>query len=289
VTGGRRAVGAAALAVALGAVGAHAAPPPAVRAAAWVTGALAGVPAGQVADAVTGLAAAGRPRADLAPLLARLTRGAPAYARTAGAAAKVVIAAEAAGADAHRLGGVDYVARVRRGYAAGRFGETAFDQALSMVALTAAGETVPPAAVSAVRGGRRAGGWGFEMRTSRPDDCSSTALLVEALAAAGVRGRDPVMRSALAWLASRRNAEGGYSFACRPGDPTEADTTAFVVRAYLAAGRRPPPATVRALRALQRPDGHVAFTAASEGSALLATLDSLPALAGVALPVSPTR
>jgi hypothetical protein len=268
---------------------AGAAPPAARRAAAWVQGALGGAPAGQRADAIVGLAAAGRSRADLAPLLARLARQAPAYGRSAGAAAKVALAAAAAGGDPHRLGGVDYVARVRATYAAGRFGSTAFDQALSMLALAGAGDRVPPGAVSALRAGQSAGGWGFELRTSLADDCQSTALVVEALSAAGLRPGDPMVRRALAWLAGRRNADGGYSFSCAPGAPTEADTTAFVVRAFLSAGRRPPAGTAAALLRLQRPDGSVAFTATSAGSPLIATLDALPALAGVPLPPPPAR
>ncbi|MEW6583124.1 MAG: hypothetical protein AB1416_10235, partial [Actinomycetota bacterium] len=265
-----------------------AATPAADRAAAWLRASLGDAPAGQRADAVVGLAAAGRPRAEITPLLTRLSREAPAYARTVGGAAKVALAAAAGGADPRRLGGVDYVARVRRGYAAGRFGATAFDQGLAMLALRAAGERVPAGAVAALRAGQAGGGWGFELRTSRPDDCSSTGLLVEALRAAGVPARDRMIRRALTWLAARRNREGGYAFDCA-GGPTEANTTAFVIRAFTAAGRPAPPGAGAALRRLQRADGGVAFRADTDGSRLLATLDALPALAGVPLPPPPAR
>ena len=67
------------------------------------------------------------------------------------------MAAVAAGGDPARLGGVDYVARIRARYASGRYGATAFDQALSILGLRAAGRPVPRAAIRATFAGRGAG------------------------------------------------------------------------------------------------------------------------------------
>ena len=95
------------------------------RAAAWLARAAAGAPGGQQADAIVALRAAGRSAPSLAPRLRALAAVAPAYARTAGGAGKVALAAAAAGRDPRRLGGVDYLGRIRARYASGRYGATA--------------------------------------------------------------------------------------------------------------------------------------------------------------------
>ena len=287
----RRAVAGLAVALATASAGVGAPTGPAdgraaTRGAAWLARAVPGTTGGALADAVVALAASGRPPGRLGPPMARLLRLAPSYGRGAGAAAKVALAAEAAGRDPRRLGGVDYLARIHRGYAAGRYGASAFDDALAILALAGADERVPAAAVSALRATRGPGGWGNALRPSEPDDVSTTALVIDALRAAGVRPADPVLRDAAAWMTAQRNAEGGYAFT-GAGGPTEADSTALVMRALRALGRTAPPATRAALRGLQAPDGAFAFRAGSPGSRLLATNDAVVALAGETLPVEP--
>jgi hypothetical protein len=252
------------------------------RGAEWVTGAARGAEGGQLADAVVAVRSVRRPAGGL---MARLARVAPNYARSPGAAGKVALAAVAAGRDPARLGGVDYLRRITNGYAAGRYGANAYDQALAMLALAAAGRRVPPAAVSAVRTARGAGGWNFSMSASRPDDPSTTALMLQALRAAGVHPGDRDVRAATAWMLSARNDSGGYNFG-RPGGPTEANSTALVLMALSALGRPAPAGSRAALRALQRPDGSFAFTSTDTGSPLLASVDAVPALAGRHLPVT---
>jgi hypothetical protein len=257
----------------------------AARAAAWLRTVQDAAP-GQQADAIVALAAAGSGRGVLGPRLSRLAALAPAYASTAGAAGKVALAAEAAGADPRRLRGVDYLARVRGAYAAGRYGASGFDQALAMLALAGAGERAPAAAVAALRAERGAGGWGNDLSPSGRDDVSTTAILIEALRATGVRSRDPMLRSAATWMAAQANAQGGYAFFGARG-PTEANSTALVIRALRALGRTPPAASRAALRGLQLPNGSIAFTTTSPGSPLLATVDAIVALAGATLPPRP--
>lgn len=255
----------------------------AARAARWVESRPAGAMApGQQADAITMLRRAGRPATALRGRLAVLLPSAPGYAVSAAAAAKVVLAAVATGADPRRLGGHDYLARINRSYADGRFGATAFDQALAIIALDAAGRPVPAGAVSALRATRGRGGWGFALRPSRPDSVDATALVLEALAAAGVSPRDRAVRGAASWLAAQRAPDGGFASA-GGGRPAEADATAGVVRAHCALGHGRDARAMRTLRTLQASDGSVWFTRRGEGSTLLATLDALPALAGAPL------
>jgi hypothetical protein len=249
------------------------------RAAAWLAANSAGAPAGQQADAILALRAAGRGRAALSPRLAHLGRDAPSYARTAGAAAKVVMASVAAGGDPRRLAGVDYVRRVTSRYASGRYGASAFDQALSILAVAAAGDPVPSSAIRATLAARGEGGWSFDLSRSGRDTVDATAAVLEALGTAGVRRADPGVRAAVAWMLAQRNREGGLNYA-GAGRVTEANSTAGAIRALRALGRTPPATTRAALRGLQDRDGGVRFTRAAAGSRLLATSDALIAFSG---------
>jgi hypothetical protein len=253
------------------------------RGGAWLASAIAGAPGGQRADAIVAMAAAGRRPAQLRSAVAGLERVASTYGRGAGPAAKVALAAVAAGSDPERFGGVDYLARIHGAYAAGRYGATAYDQGLAMLALVAADDPVPRAAIGALRAARGAGGWGFSLRPADADDASTTGLLIEALRAAGVPSGDPSLRAAAAWMTAQRNPEGGYGFG-GPSARTEANSTAIVVRALRALGRRPPARALALLRSLQAPDGAFDFQAGRPGSELLATTDVVIALAGVTLP-----
>ncbi len=180
------------------------------RAASWLAANSAGAPAGQQADAIVALRAAGRSERSLKTRLARLGRSAPAYARTAGGAAKVVMAAVAAGGDPRRLAGVDYVRRITSRYASGRYGATVFDQALSMLAIEAAGGSVPRSAARATLAGRGTGGWSFDLERDGRDSVDATALVIEALVAAGVPRRDARLRAGARWMLAQRNREGDW-------------------------------------------------------------------------------
>ncbi len=252
------------------------------RGAAWLETLSIGT-VGQQADAIVALAAAGRSHASLQPRLTTMSAAASAYATTAGGAGKVVLATVAAGGNPRSLGGVDYIVRINGQYAEGRYGVTAYDQALAMLALRAAGESTPAAAITALRATRGKGGWGFALRRASPDDVSATGLTIEAMRAAGVSKTDAALRGATAWLTAQINTRGGFGIDGR-GRATEANATALVIRALSAMGRTPATATRRALRTLQETDGGFRFTAATKESRLLATVDAVLALSGHRLP-----
>jgi hypothetical protein len=238
--------------------------------------------AGQQADAIVALAAAGRSQSALQTRMSDLTALAPSYATTAGGAGKVVLAAVAAGTNPRSLGGVNYVDRIRSRYRSGRYGSTAYDQAYAILGLRAAGESVPGGAIRALRRARGSGGWSFSVRGGK-DDVSATGVLMEAVRAAGVATTDPLLRSTSTWIAQQANAQGGFSI---DGGrrPTEANSTAIAIRAWRAAGRKPPSRWRVALRSLQEPDGGIRFTAAIRESRVLATLDAVVAMSGRRLP-----
>ena len=257
----------------------------AARAAAWLeaqpSSEMAG---GQQADAIVALRAAGRSPGSLSSRLRRLAADGPGYARTPGAAAKVALAAVAADADPSSLGGVDYLRRVRAGSAGGRYGATAFDQALAMLALRAAGRPVPRAALRLLRRTRGRGGWNLGLSGGGADEVDTTGLVIEAMRAAGAPARDRALRSATAWMLRQRNRQGGLASA-GGRRATEANATAAAIRALRAMGRRPPASMRAALRSLQERDGAVRFRHRDAGSRLLATNDAIVALAGRRLPV----
>lgn len=252
------------------------------RGAAWLESLSIG-PVGQQADAIVALAAAGRSPASLQPRLAAMSPAAAGYATTAGAAAKVVLAAVAAGGDPRTLDGVDYVDRIQRRLAGGRYGATAYDQAYAMLALHAAGAPVPPQAVTAVRAARGSGGWGFALRRGATDDVSATGLTIEAMRAAGVARTDRGLTAAMKWMVGQVNTRGGYAIDGR-GRATEANSTALAIRALRAMGVTPPTISRAALRSLQEADGGFRFTARTRESRLLASVDAVLALSGRRLP-----
>jgi iron complex transport system substrate-binding protein len=260
------------------------APPPADRAA-GARGArwLASQPVsdtasgGTEADTVVAIAAAG---ADPRSHVAALELIAPSYATGPGAAAKVALAAVAAGRNPRCFARLDLVKTIRAGYADGLFGASIWDDALSIDALAGAGETVPAAAVRKLRALRRDGGYGFGLSGRGRDDPDSTGLALTALAAAGVPRSDPAVKGAAAWLLAHRT-QGGWG----SGTPN-ANSTALGVLGLVAAGRSAPPGALRVLRSLQADDGSFNLSRTSKGDPMLATNQAVPALLGRPFPVA---
>jgi squalene-hopene/tetraprenyl-beta-curcumene cyclase len=124
-----------------------------------------------------------------------------------------------------------------------------------------------------------AGGWGWNAAAA---DSNDTAAVVEALAAAGTRGRP--IRRALAFLRSYySNRDGG--FALTPGSPSDAQSTAWVIQAFIAAGKAAPGGSLRYLRRLQRADGSFRYSARYTTTPVWVTSQVLPALARKAFPL----
>ncbi len=152
-----------------------------------------------------------------------------------GLAAKFILGAFALGLDPRNIDGTDLTAVIRGAYDAGtgRYASDDFNQALAIIGLVAAGDPVPSAAVLALRSSQVSdGGWGFG-GSSDPD---STAIVLQALLAAGVPVSDHDVQEALAYLRATQANDGGWGF-----DPaaSNVNSTAFVVQALLAAGENP--------------------------------------------------
>jgi len=151
-----------------------------------------------------------------------------------------------------------------------------------MLALRAAKRPMPKGTVKWLLARQtRSGAWSWS--PSGAPDADDTAVGIEALRAAGVGARRlPILR-ALGYLRRAQRPDGGY--AQRPGGPSNAQTTAWVIQAFAAAKADPGRAPVRYLLRLRRPDGSFRYSAKYSTTPLWVTSEVLPALAGKPFPL----
>jgi hypothetical protein len=221
------------------------------------------------------------------------------YAQTGpGQAAKLSLAVVTGGRDSRDFAGLDLVAAMTAPLAtpvpdriAGIYGDDLYDHALVLIALAAAGEAIPDAALEPVRVAQgEDGGWAFDGSTAPgAADSNTTALVIQALVAAG-HGDDPMVDRALAYLSTLLAPDGGFAYG--PADPLVADanSTALVLQALIAAGEDPVSSewgnAPLALALFQTPSGGLRYMAADEEPNLMATVQAIPAMEGLSLPVA---
>jgi hypothetical protein len=214
------------------------------------------------------------------------------YARSAGAASKLILAATATGRNPRCFGPengkadlVKVLTKANYNSSTGQFGRTAFDQALAFLALKAAHEKVPSKSVKFAKSRRGQYGWNFAMSKSAGDDVEASALMIEGLRAAGVKKSDGALQSAYKWVTYQRNKDfGGYNPDV-PNGETQADATAYVIRAADTLGKGSKDAK-RALRALQKNGGSFRSSVSTPGGyATIATTNAVLALSGQHYPV----
>lgn len=218
---------------------------------------------------------------------------------SAGGCGELIQAALAAGKDPHAFGGIDLVARLVTYYDAttGAYGDgEAFTQALAIQGLVAAAQPVPAAAVTFLHAAQDSdGGWDFMDVHDDPNaatnfdtsDSNSTAMVLMALDATGDHSRDV---TALTWLHTLQNSDGGFSFQGGGSDP---DSTALVLQAIVGSGGNPASAAwtvdgntpAAELIATQDASGGYTFPG-NAGPDAFTTSQVPPALDGVAFPVS---
>jgi hypothetical protein len=229
--------------------------------------------------------------------LERAENGA-AYGQTGpGQAAKLALAAVIGGRDPRDFAGLDLVAAMTEPLAtpvpegiAGIYGDDLYDHALVLIALAAAGEEIPDQALEPVRTAQgEDGGWAFDGSTAAgAADSNTTALIIQALVAAD-RGDDPMIDRALPFLSTLLVPDGGFAYG--PADPLVADanSTALVLQALIAAGEDPASPkwgnASLALALFQTPSGGLRYMATDAEPNLLATVQAIPAMEGLSLPV----
>lgn len=244
---------------------------------------------GGTLDAALAIASTGRVPAPTVDYLSANADALLAYAQGGGGqAGKALLALTALGLDPRSFGGADYVAALTGqltedgDYAA----TTAYNQALAMLGLVAAGEPVDPAAVdwlvAAQAGdGDIAGSWDDGFGTAGNTD--ATALAAMALLAAGSADAAAAADTALAFLEATQLADGGWGYA--PEQALSVNSTALAVQALVAGGRDAAPG-IAALLGVQGESG--AFqTDFGSGPAddFYATAQTIPAVAGRPYPL----
>jgi prenyltransferase beta subunit len=227
--------------------------------------------------AVLGIAASGR-----APSTVSKGGASPAEylasrpARTANELALRILALDALGEDVREP--ADRLAAIRR--ADGRIGPLVNSTVWSVIALRAAGRPAPVGSVRyLLRQQRPTGGWSWAPRGA--PDSNDTAAAIQALRAAGVRGR-PIRRG-MAYLRRLQNRDGG--FALTPGRASDAQSTAWAIQAFVAAGAHPPAAAFRYLVSLKQPGGSFRYSRRHAITPAWVTAQVLPALARKPFPL----
>jgi len=150
----------------------------------------------------------------------------------------------------------------------------------TILALRQAGEPAPRALVRALLAAQRpSGGWSWH--TASAADANDTAAAIQALRAAGVRGR-PIDR-AVVFLRRHQNRDGGFELSLGRGSDTQ--STAWAIQGLLAAGRAPGASAYRYLARMRRSDGSYRYNARYVTTPLWVTTQVLPALARQPFPL----
>lgn len=165
--------------------------------------------------------------------------------------------------------------------------------AFAILALRSTGRPAPKATVTwLLKEQNRDGGWSLAGRGGQ-SGVDDTAAVLMALVAAGRRDSRAATRAAR-WLERRQASDGGFPLT--PGEPSNAQSTAFVVQSLVAArrkvddlrrggGRSP----IAYLRSLQQADGSFRYSRTSDQTPTWVTAQVVAALAKKPLPVRPRR
>lgn len=252
--------------------------------------------AGITADAIVALAAARQAGADtgtsIEDAVAYLESGQVALVyiqNGVGPAAKFLLGLAAAGENVDDFAGVSPLAIVENSQNpdTGFYGDTVYDHALSLLALDAAGVEVSASAIEALADARADnGGWGFEgLPDSDAADSNTTSIVIQALAA--IEGDDPqLVTDGFAYLATIVDDQGAAAFDDAPESVPDANSTALVAQALIAAGANANP-HLAALIEFQNESGAFFYTSDDPSDNLFATVQAIPPLAGAALPFVP--
>lgn len=252
---------------------------------------------GATSDAVLALVAAGKTgvAVDVTAAVAYLTANAQAYALTGpGQAAKLVLAISAAGGYPRDLGGFDAVATIVDGQdgESGIYGTGVYDHCLAMLALVQAGEPFadPDQTFEALRARQIPdGSWSFDgTATAGAGDSNTTGICIQALVAAG-QAEDDMVPDGVDYLRSIQLPQG-FPFQPGSGATADANSTGLVIQALISVGEDPSSEAWQnvggSLLLFQNPSGAFRYTMEPPDDNLFATLQAVPAVAGVALPIA---
>jgi hypothetical protein len=175
----------------------------------------------------------------------------------------------------------------------GAYSADAGFNAWGILGAAALGEEIAADAVTTLIDQQDASG-GWEWQAGFGADSNTTAVAIQALIAAGQPVSATAIVDALAFLKTAQVASGGFVYDPRTPDyGADANSTAYVIQALLAAGEEPNGAAwavdgltpVRFLLGLQLADGSFEWQP-NTGSNLMATAQAVPALLGQPYPVT---
>ncbi len=243
---------------------------------------------------IIALAAAGAAGIDVAEPLERawayMNEQALVFAQTgATQAALLSLAAAAAGENPAEVNGILplTLATSLVNEDTGLYGAGVYDHAIILMAMAVAGEDVPTAAVDALQALQIAdGSWAFDATTTDgAGDSNTTAMVIQALVAIG-EGDNEMIAPAVAYLKSAAEAPGRYGYSAAEPVVADANSSALVVQALIATGVDVEASgDLAGLASFQNPSGAFRYQDADPSDNAFATVQAIPALAGVALPV----
>jgi len=162
------------------------------------------------------------------------------YAGTwASAVGKLAIGAAWTGQPVTNFAGINLPSRITSYYSptSGAYGDGSGDTSWSILGLHAAGENIPTQAAGFLKRVQNAdGGWSWN-EWSDSSEVLHSATCIQALLAAGESATATEVISALAFVDSARNSDGGYGY--QVGDDSDVDTTASVIQSLLSVGKDP--------------------------------------------------
>lgn len=165
--------------------------------------------------------------------------------------------------------------------------------AWAILGAAAVNEAIPASAINALKAQQQEDG-GWEWQAGFGTDTNTTALAIQALVAAGEPVDSPTIAQALAFLAGAQQENAGFVYDPKtPEYGTDANSTAYVIQALLAAGEDPAGESWAKngatpfdfLLSLQLPDGSFEWQPET-GANLLATAQAVPALLGSSHPIA---
>jgi energy-coupling factor transport system substrate-specific component len=196
------------------------------------------------------------------------------HAQSGGSAADLdlrALALTAAGEDASAL--LDRIAADAR--ADGTIGDYVNSTAWGVLALRAGGRAIPAATVPHLLAAQSAnGGWSWSGKGA--GDADDTAAVVEALRVAGQPAASRPIQRALAFLRRCRTASGG--FATSPGGTPNAQTSAWAIQAFAAAGASPGKHALAYLARLRQRNGSYRYAPTLAVTPVWVTSEVVPAL-----------
>jgi hypothetical protein len=211
-----------------------------------------------------------------------------------GQAAKLSLVLSTLGLDPHDFANVDPLSILGFGQNpdTGLFGLGVYDHALSMLALTAAGEEIPANAITALQDTQAEnGGWAFDgTADDAAADSNTTSMVIQALAASGLPD-EGMIESGLEYLSQTLREGAGAAYNSDPASAADSNSTALVAQAVIATGDDPSSADwqdlLAALVAFQNADGSFGYQLEVPDPNLLATVQAIPALAALTFPIAP--